>query len=122
MALVTLADGQRDQAKEYLVTGLSHGGSATQKTESFYLLATLYNDDEVYLKAKNYYDSTLSVMGEKDLRRPEVMKYSASLTDIAQHISIIEVQDSLLLVSTWPEKDQKQWARKLLKEREKILM
>ncbi|MBK7607918.1 MAG: tetratricopeptide repeat protein [Saprospiraceae bacterium] len=121
MALVTLADGQRDQAKEYLVTGLSHGGSATQKTESFYLLATLYNDDEVYLKAKNYYDSTLSVMGEKDLRRPEVMKYSASLTDIAQHISIIEVQDSLLLVSTWPEKDQKQWARKLLKEREKNL-
>ncbi|MBK6479505.1 MAG: hypothetical protein IPF93_14905 [Saprospiraceae bacterium] len=51
MALVTLADGQRDQAKEYLVTGLSHGGSATQNGE-LYLLATLYNDDEVYLKAK----------------------------------------------------------------------
>ncbi|MBK6479504.1 MAG: hypothetical protein IPF93_14900 [Saprospiraceae bacterium] len=73
------------------------------------------------ISKQNYYDSTLSVMGEKDLRRPEVMKYSASLTDIAQHISIIEVQDSLLLVSTWPEKDQKQWARKLLKEREKNL-
>ncbi len=119
MAMINLADHQRDQAKALLIKGLASGGDPIQKTESFYLLASVYNEAEDYLRAKNYYDSTLSVMGEKDLRKPEVARFSASLTDIAKNIAIIEVQDSLLLVSTWTEKEQKQWAKKLLKEREK---
>ncbi len=119
MAMVSLADKHRAEAKDYLIKGLALGGDEHQKTESFYLLASLYNEDEDYLRAKNYFDSTLAVMGEKDIRKEEVARYSASLTDIAKNIAIIELQDSLLLISSWAEKDQKQWARKLLKDREK---
>lgn len=119
MAMVNLSDGQRDQAKENLLTGLAGGKDPIQKLESFYLLASMFNEDEDYLRAKKYYDSTLAVMGEKDIRREEVSRFSESLTDIAKNIGIIETQDSLLLVSGLSEKDQKQWARKMLKDREK---
>lgn len=120
MALVNLSDGRRDLARENLVIGLAGGKDPIQKLESFYLLASMFNEDEDYLRAKNYYDSSLALMGEKDIRRIEVTRYSESLTDIAKNIGIIETQDSLLLVSAMNEKDQKQWARKMLKDREKM--
>lgn len=119
MAMVSLTAGQRDQAKEYLLKGLASGGSPIQKTESFYKLASLYYEDENYLGAKKYYDSSFYAMGEKDPRKKEVERLSASLTDIAKNISIIEIQDSLLRVSSLTEKEQKQWAKKILKEKEK---
>ncbi|MEP7268064.1 MAG: hypothetical protein ABI844_10600 [Saprospiraceae bacterium] len=120
MALVSISDGHRDQAKEQLIEGLTHQGDNLQKTESFYLLANLYYEDEDYLKAKNYFDSTLNVMPEKDIRREEVTRYGSSLTDIAQQIATIQLQDSLLKISTWSEKEQKQWARKIVKDRENL--
>lgn len=119
IALVNLSDGQRELARENLLTGLSGSKDPIQKLESFYLLASMYNEDEDYLRAKKYYDSSLALMGEKDIRRIEVSRYSESLTDIAKNIGIIETQDSLLLVSAMSEKDQKQWARRMLKDREK---
>lgn len=119
ISLVNISDGQRDLAKENLITGLGEGIDPIQKLESYYLLASMYNEEEDYLRAKKYYDSTLTVMSPKDLRRAEVSRYSESLTDIAKHIGIIETQDSLLYISTLDEKEQKQWARKMLKEREK---
>jgi outer membrane protein assembly factor BamD (BamD/ComL family) len=120
MAMVSLAGGQRDQAKEYLITGLSHGGSPIQKAESFYKLASLYYEDEDYLRAKKYYDSTYFVMTEKDIRKKEAERYSISLADIAKNIAIIEFQDSMLHISMLSEKEQKQWAKKIIKEREKL--
>ncbi len=119
MALVSLKANDRVQAKDYLLKGLSSSGDRIQKTESFYLIANLYNEDEDYLRAKNYYDSTLTVMTTIDTRRPEVEKYANSLVDIAKHISIIELQDSLMRLSSLTEKEQKQWAKKIIKEREK---
>ncbi|MDZ4708769.1 MAG: tetratricopeptide repeat protein [Saprospiraceae bacterium] len=121
MALVNLSDGRRDLARENLVTGLAGSTDPIQKLESFYLLASMFNEDEDYLRAKKYYDSSLALMGEKDIRRIEVTRYSESLTDIAKNIGIIETQDSLLLISAMNEKDQKQWARKMLKDREKTV-
>ena len=117
MALVHLADGNREEAKATLIKGLSEKGDNTQKTESFYLMANMYYEDEDYLKAKNYFDSTLAVIGDKDIRKEEVNRYSQSLAEIARNLSIIQVQDSMLIVSSWPDKEQKQWARKIVKNR-----
>ena len=120
MAMVSIAAGHRDQAKEYLLKGLSVRGDQIQKTESFYKLASMYYDDEDYLRAKKYYDSTFFAMGEKDPRKKEVERYSTSLTEIAKNIGIIEFQDSMLRVSALSEKEQKQWAKKILKDRDKL--
>lgn len=98
MALVHLADGNREEAKATLIKGLSEKGDNTQKTESFYLMANMYYEDEDYLKAKNYFDSTLAVIGDKDIRKEEVSRYSQSLAEIARNLSIIQVQDSMLIV------------------------
>ncbi|MEP7323505.1 MAG: tetratricopeptide repeat protein [Saprospiraceae bacterium] len=121
MAMVSLEGGQRDQAKEYLITGLGAGVNPIQKTESFYKLASLYYEDEDYLKAKKYYDSSFFIMSEKDLRKKEAERYSVSLADIAKNITIIEIQDSMLRVSQLNDKEQKQWAKKIIKEREKLV-
>lgn len=120
MALVYLADGNREEARAQLIKALDQRGDNTQKTESFYLLASMYYEDAEYLKAKNYFDSTLTVMNDKDIRRPEVDKYAQSLTDIAKNLAVIQIQDSMLRVSGWSEKEQKQWAKKVVKDRENL--
>ncbi len=117
MALVQLADGNREEAKAFLIKGLALKGDNTQRTESFYLMANMHYEDEDYLKAKNYFDSTLTVIGDKDIRKEEVSRYANSLAEIARNLAIIQAQDSMLIVSNWSEKEQKQWARKIVKNR-----
>ncbi len=87
-----------------------------QKAESYLLLAQLFFQDENYVSSKNYYDSTLLVMAKADDRYPEAQKYANSLTEIAANIQIIELQDSLLRISTLSDDEKRKIAAKLKKE------
>jgi len=109
-----------DQTKEAIANlQLSLNKSETnpaQKAESYLLLAQLFYQDENYVSSKNYYDSTLLVMGKTDDRYPEAQKYANSLTEIAANIQIIELQDSLLRISTLSDDEKRKLVAKLKKE------
>lgn len=109
-----------DQTKEAIANlQLSLNKSETnpaQKAESYLLLAQLFYQDENYVSSKNYYDSTLLVMAKTDDRYTDAQKYANSLTEIAANIQIIELQDSLLRISSMSDDEKRKIAAKLKKE------
>ena len=88
-------------------------GNETQKAESYYQLASLYYESEDYVNAKYYFDSTLAVMNKKDERYEPSERLKLNLTDIAQNIEIINLQDSLLRIAQMTEEEQKILAAKI---------
>lgn len=71
-------------------------GNKGQKAEAYLKLADTFFEQEEYVNAKNYYDSTLTVLDNKDSRYDLAETRSKSLTDIAQNIKTIALQDSFL--------------------------
>ena len=120
MATIYLEVPDRNKAIESLTSSLAVPSSnPAQQTESYYRLASLYLQSEEYVKAKLYFDSTLTVIPKTDERYSEVSKNSVNLTDIAVNIQIIELQDSLLRIYSMTEKERKELAKKILEERRK---
>lgn len=88
----------------------------SQKVEAYHRIASLYYNAEKYRPAKNYYDSTLTVMPKEDLRYPDVRRYASSLVEIAANIEIIEMQDSLLMLSNLSPDQQREILKDIAEE------
>ena len=111
LANIALQNGDRAEGIKNLELSLQNSRpNSTQKSEAYFKLAELYFEDNNFVKAKNYYDSTLQVLPKTDLRHGKVKKLSESLTDISKHIQIIELQDSLLRLSELSEEEKKAMA------------
>ena len=117
LANVALKNNDRPTAIKYLTLSVRSGGSnPAQVTESYYTLAQLYFDEEKFIPTKNYLDSTLTVMDKKDDRLKTATTLRDNLVDIAKNLSIIQVQDSLLLLSALSDADLKKRAAKMKKD------
>jgi tetratricopeptide (TPR) repeat protein len=116
LAQIDLQTGDKDSAIENLLLSIANGsGNAAQQTESYYTLGTLYFEKEEYVEAKTYYDLALGVMPKTDERYAPTSKIANSLTDIAENIVTIELQDSLLRISRLSEDEQKALAFEIKK-------
>ncbi len=117
LANIALQSGDRAEGIKYLELSLKNSvRNSLQKSESYYKLAQLYFEDDRYVEAKSYYDSTLQVLNLSDPRYSEVKKFSTNLTDIAKNLQIIELQDSLLAISNLSEEDKKALAYEIKKK------
>ena len=117
IANIALKQNDKPEAIKNLRASLDHSTkNQSQRAESYLLLAQLYYDSEEYVESKNYYDSTLTVMPETDERHPDAKRFANSLTDIAQNIQIIELQDSLIRISELDDKARRKLAAKLKSE------
>jgi len=112
IAEIKIVDGDQAGAMEYFQKALEHSSNNSIKSEIYYRLGTLFFASEEYLQAKNYYDSTLVVMSEKDERFRPTKNVAASLKDIAKNIDIIETQDSLLRLGALSEAQLEAFAKK----------
>ncbi|MEL6922697.1 MAG: tetratricopeptide repeat protein, partial [Bacteroidota bacterium] len=120
LAEIAYKDGKRDLAiANYKKSAWNSVNNKNQKAEAYYQLATLFYDDEIYVDAKYYYDSTLQVMTKNDERVPEVKFRATNLTEIANNIKIIELQDSLLRVGQMSEEEKKELALNIYTEQVK---
>lgn len=116
MAEIELKRNNRDLAINYLKKSVyNNQNNNAQKSEAYYLLADLYYQDEVYTKAKYYYDSTITVMGKTDDRYLTAESRSVSLKEIAANIEIIEWQDSLIAIMAMSEDEKIALALKIRK-------
>ncbi len=119
LAGIALEKGDRNGAMDLLRTSLLHSTTNTvQKAESYLLLADLYFEDQAFVSAKSYYDSTLQVLPNTDERYPRVFATANNLEDIANHIRTISLQDSLLRISRMSEEERLALAEKIFRERE----
>ncbi|MBK8505640.1 MAG: tetratricopeptide repeat protein [Saprospiraceae bacterium] len=91
-------------------------GNQVQKAESYYTIAQLYFEDDEYVKAKYYFDSTQTVMSKNDLRYDQVVAYSKNLSSIATNLETIQLQDSLIRISQLSDKELKDLAADIKKK------
>jgi len=119
-ARIDLFLNDKDAAIRHLNDAIATGGSnQSQQTETYYLLATLYFDKQMYIEAKSAYESALQTMSKEDDRHELAQLMSDNLTDIALHLGTIALQDSLLVISQMSD-DEKMALAKEIKQQEKI--
>lgn len=118
---IALKEGNREEAIRFLTQSLkSSRQNPSQKAESYLTLAGLYFDDENYVKAKSYYDSTMQVMPPTDERFADVQAYNNNLTLIAKHLETIEEQDSLLTIAQLSDAEKQELALNIKKEQDEL--
>lgn len=120
MATIMFAEGDNAEGVAYLQKSLSSPSSSrAQRTEAYYQLGSMFYEQQEYLSAKLYFDSTLNVMTSVDERFKPTERLRNSLSDIAQNLEIIALQDSLLRVAEMSPEDQAALAKKINEQRNK---
>ena len=119
LAQIAIKANDKTAAIENLRLSLANNKSnKQQKIESYLLLARLYFKDDLFVAAKNYYDSTLQVIAKTDESYDEVFRYANNLTDVAKNLIIIQEQDSLLRIASLSPKEKREIAAKIKQARE----
>ncbi len=119
LAEIALRDGQKKEAIAYLRKSLDNNqGNTTQRAESYLKLANLYFEDENFVQAKLYYDSTLTVLPATDERYSTAQEYAVNLKDIARLIQVIAANDSIVRVYGMSDDERKDLAKKIKKQRD----
>ncbi|MBI5916359.1 MAG: tetratricopeptide repeat protein [Bacteroidetes bacterium] len=119
IAAIALENGDKKEGIKNLELSLQKSSAnISQKAESYLLLADLYFEDESFVKAKLYYDSTLLVMTDADERYRRVSNLATNLDGIAQNLKLIETQDSLLAISRMTEDERAALAAKIKKQQD----
>ncbi|MCB0705955.1 MAG: tetratricopeptide repeat protein [Saprospiraceae bacterium] len=117
LATIDLKEGNKDMAIADLRKALDNSqGSGSQKADAYLMLGDLFFESGDYVEAKNYYDSTITVLPQKDEEYPRVKKLADNLTDIAANLEIIALQDSLLAISTMTEEEMRAFAFEIRKK------
>jgi len=118
MGQIALKNGDIPQGIEYLRMAIANNaGNNVQRAEAYLQLANLYFEDQDFVFAKNYFDSTMVDMPITDVRFEDVRRYADNLTIIASNIEIINYQDSLLTIAALDPVAKKRLASDILKER-----
>ena len=119
MADIALHDGNKKDGIDYLRKSLAFNKTnTTQRAESYLKLADLYFEEEQFVQAKNYYDSTLTVLPADDPRHKRAMDYASNLKDIARLIQTIEANDSIVRIFRMSDEERKDLAKTIKKQRE----
>ncbi|MCW5923823.1 MAG: tetratricopeptide repeat protein [Saprospiraceae bacterium] len=119
MADIALQDGKRDDAIAYLRKSLDHNqNNAPQRAEAYLKLAELYFENEDFVQAKLYFDSTLTVLPANDPRYKNASDYAVNLKDIARLIQAIAANDSIVRVYSMNDEERRALARQIKKQRE----
>lgn len=119
IAEIALKDGKKQEGIAALRKSLAYNkGNTAQRTESYIRLADLYFEGENFVLAKNYYDSTLTVLAKSDERHERVTRYANNLKDIARLIQTIEANDSIVRVYGMSEAERKELAKSIRKQKE----
>jgi len=119
LADIALKDNDQLAAIDYLKSSIRYNeGNKAQKGESYLQIAQLYFDQESFIEAKAYYDSTLQVLPKTDERYDQVNEYANNLTDIAANLLVIQLQDSLLRISKMSDDERRALAFRMKKAEE----
>jgi tetratricopeptide (TPR) repeat protein len=119
MATIALKDGNKKDGISYLRKSLSYNKNNTaQRAEAYLKLADLYFEDEQFVQAKAYYDSTLTVLPADDVRHKRATEYAANLKDIARLIQTIAANDSIVRVFNMSDDERKDLVKAIKKQRE----
>ena len=105
-----------DALNSFSLSILNNVDNVSLKQETYFKLAYLFYDKEEYIPAKNYFDSTVQVLDKEDPRFNECSRYADNLSEVAQNIALINLQDSLLRMTTWSEEQIETLAERMVQD------
>ena len=118
IAQVLLDGGDMDAAiQEFELAINASGSNPNVKLEAYYRLAELLFENDLYLEAKNNYDKVLEIMSKNDDRYKTVERLTENLSDIAENIQTVQLQDSLLRLSKLSEQELREIATQIVEDR-----
>lgn len=105
-----------EAALPLLLKSTKYGSNdASQRNKAFLQIADIYYYRKEYRKAASFYDSLN--FGDTGLKNPDELRdRQETLHKLAQHLDVIDRQDSLLRVASMPEDARKDFVKKLVKE------
>ena len=104
LALISLSENNRIEARKFLHKSVSNSTTNDdQKALSFLKLAELDYEDEVYVSAKFFYDSTIRFLPKTDPRYKEVEERDKILASLVKQLNIIAEEDSLQKLAALPK-------------------
>lgn len=100
-------EGKVDEALElYKKSASSSSVNQNQKGKSYLALAGHYYSRPDYMKAGMYYDSTVYFLDQKYPGYSELKTKSQNLNTLVQHLTVIQVEDSLQKVASMKENER----------------
>ena len=106
LAEISLKEGARDQAIDHLLNSTANNsGNDQQQSVSHLALADLYFDDSAYLSAQVHYDTAMTFLSQNHPDYEMLSKKRNSLNELVELYNTINLQDSLLTLSTMSEED-----------------
>ncbi len=107
LADIELRQNNRTKGIEYLeLSVLNSVSDDKQKSKSFLRLGKLYYSERNYVKAQQYYDSTMSTLPKDHEEYETIQLQNESLTELVQNLNVITKQDSLLHLCDLSEKER----------------
>jgi len=103
-----------DAAMGYLHQSLkAESNNTLQKALTYKAIADIYYTQRQYRFAKNFYDSTASIMPKEFLDTAVVNTRKRVLTDVVVRVEAIQREDSLQKIAAMPESDRNTFLEKL---------
>ena len=110
LAQVYERQGNEDMTiKCYQLSAKTSVKNKKQKGKAFLALGDYYFDQPDYLKASNYYDSTLLIIDKKFPDYEVIANKKESLKDLVRHLKIVEEQDSLLKIASMSDAEREEF-------------
>jgi len=106
LADIELRDDNKKQGIEYLELSIANSNSNDeQKSKSFLRLGKLYYGEKNYIKAQQYYDSTMAVLPTTHPEFQNIESRNVSLSELVDNLNTIEKQDSIASLCALSEKE-----------------
>jgi tetratricopeptide (TPR) repeat protein len=113
-AMLALSENNRYDAKEMLKKSVESSiSNNNQKAKSYVLLAELFYEEEDYVTAQGYYDSSLAFINTAHKDYDFIYNRSIILTDLVTYLNTIQTNDSILLLAALPQKEREDFLYKL---------
>lgn len=105
IGMVYLATGNKEKAIENLQkSSYNSKENPSQKANTYLALADIFFSENEYEEAGAYYDSCASVIPESHPKYNEIKEKQGVLSTLILNLQAIELQDSLLTISTYDQK------------------
>lgn len=121
-AIATSYLHEKDTANAILHLKLSAGynyNNSHVKRETYIALASLYFDQTSYIPSYSYYDSTLNMASETDVRNKEILHRHSGLKNLTKELEVIEREDSLQWLASLPVKQREDFVDDII-EKERL--
>lgn len=106
LADIEIRGGNKQKGIEYLEKSVANSVSNNgQKSKSFLRLGKLYYEEKNYIKAQQYYDSTMAVLPKTHEEYDLIESQNKSLTELVDNLKTASEADSLLNLCSKSEKE-----------------